>query len=77
MAENKILFQGVAPFDLGTAQHGRAQSLNGGVEMTFFVMLPDHGQLPQPVRVRMSPSAARTVAEQLSDAVTKAETAKE
>jgi hypothetical protein len=60
----KITLEG-PPFDLGLAQHTRADRLNGAVELTVYVMI--EGQ-PQPVQVRMTGKLAQDTATELAKA---------
>jgi hypothetical protein len=58
----KITLEG-PPFDLGLAQHTRADRLNGAVELTVYVMLEEQ---PQPVRIRMTSKVAQDTATELA-----------
>jgi hypothetical protein len=69
----KVVLQGDSPFDLGAAQRATVKSVNGGVEISLFFVLPDHGPLEQQIPFRMSPKAARILAERLSAEAVKAE----
>ena len=68
-----VRFEGDPPFDLGTAQRASARSVNGGVEIALFLVLPDHGPLPQQIPVRMSAKVARSLATELAHAAVEAE----
>jgi hypothetical protein len=68
-----VIFEGLPPFDLGLAQRVSAQSSNGSVEMTLYVVLPEHGALPQPIRVRMGYRAAADAATLIFQAAVEAE----
>jgi hypothetical protein len=59
----KLVTQGEAPYDLGTAQEAKARSLNGSVGLTLRISFD--GKRPEWVEVRMAPSVALEAAAQL------------
>jgi hypothetical protein len=69
----KVVLQGDSPFDLGTAQRAIVLCANGGVEMSLFAILPDHGPRPLQIPVLLSVKVARQLAEDLSAAAVEAE----
>jgi hypothetical protein len=68
-----ITFEGLPPFDLGLSQRATAQSSNGSVEMTLWVVRDAYGPIPQPHTVRMGYQQARAFAIQVSQAAADAE----
>lgn len=69
----RVDLQGDSPFDLGTAQRATAKSVNGGVEISLFFVLPAHGPLAQQVPFRLSVKAAKSFSHQLTAEIVKAE----
>lgn len=65
--------QGELPFDLGTVQRATARSVNGGVEISLFLVLPAHGPLPLQIPFRLSAKEAVSFAAQLNAEVVNAE----
>jgi hypothetical protein len=69
----RVELQGDSPFDLGTAQRASAKSVNGGVEISLFFVLPDRGQQVLQIPFRLSVKEAQLLADNLSFEATKAE----
>jgi hypothetical protein len=64
--ENKIIFQGMAPFDLGVAQSAKAYGhTNNGVTVTINAILEGHGPMPISLKFQMVESVARQLADAL------------
>jgi hypothetical protein len=60
----KLVPQGIAPYDGGTAQEAKAQSQNGAVELRLRIAFD--GKRPEWVHVRMARSVALEAATQLA-----------
>jgi hypothetical protein len=62
-------FRGPPPHDLGVAELATTRFINENIEMTLHVVDDWHRPTPQIVRVQVTPSAARSLLEQLTGAV--------
>ena len=70
-----ISFRGLPPHDLGLAETGSARATNGMVEVMLQALDDWHSPPGNLVRVRMSASLARSLANSLNAAAQDAETA--
>jgi hypothetical protein len=61
-------FRGPPPHDLGLAEIATARCLGENIEVTLHVVDDWHRPTPQIVRVQITPSAARSLLEQLTGA---------
>jgi hypothetical protein len=59
-------FRGASPHDLGTAVLAMARSVDEDIEITMHLLDDWHRPTDQVVRVRMTPSSARTLADRLT-----------
>jgi hypothetical protein len=66
MSESEVKFLGQSPFDLPIAQSVSASSLGEIVYVTLYVIAPEQGTTPVPVRCAMQWKHARELATQLT-----------
>jgi hypothetical protein len=60
-----VEFRGPPPHDIGTVEVATARSVDGLVEVAMHILDDWHRPIAQVVRVQMSPSVARSLAERL------------
>jgi hypothetical protein len=63
-------FRGPPPHDLGTVELAVAQAIDENIEITLHIIDDWHRPTAQVVRVRMATSVARSLADDLTAAVT-------
>jgi hypothetical protein len=66
-------FRGAPPHDIGLAQLAMAECVEGNIEVTLHLLDDWHRPTDQVVRVQMTPSVARSLAERLIAAAAQAE----
>jgi hypothetical protein len=71
-----IIFKGLPPHDLGPAESASARSLGGDVEVTLHVLDDWHSPTLVAIRIKMPPSVARSLADQLTPVASQAEQAR-
>jgi hypothetical protein len=73
MDNGHLIFPEKGPFALPATQRATAREMGGSVQVTLYVIVPDQGQSPAPVRTAMTISVARQLASDLQAAALQAE----
>ena len=71
-----IIFKGLSPHDLGPAESASARAIDGSVEVTLHVLDDWHSPTLVAIRIKMPPSVARSLADQLTPVAAQAEQAR-
>lgn len=71
-----IIFKGLPPHELGPAESASARASGGDVEVTLHVLDDWHSPTLVAIRVKMPPSVARSLADQLTSIAAQAEQAR-
>jgi hypothetical protein len=68
-----IIYKGLPPHDLGPAETASARASDGNVEVTLHVLDDWHSPTLMAIRVKMPPSVARSLADELALAAAESE----